>query len=103
MSLPSAASFGQPASTDVVVLDGSPLSIRDVARVARASISAPIRLTLAPAAREAVIRSRAVVNTALQSGKAVYGLNTGFGSLSRVRIPHARACELQRNIIRSHA
>jgi len=33
----------------------------------------------------------------------VYGLNTGFGSLSRVRIPHERACELQRNIIRSHA
>ena len=87
----------------MVVLDGSPLSIRDVARIARAPISAPVRLTLAPVAREAVIRSRAVVNTALQSGKAVYGLNTGFGSLSRVRIPHERACELQRNIIRSHA
>ena len=86
-----------------VILDGSPLSIADVARVARATITQPVRVEIAPAARERVAASRAVVERALGSGKAVYGLNTGFGSLSRVRIEHARACELQRNIIRSHA
>ena len=102
-TVPSHPASVHTATRDTVVLDGSPLSIRDVARVARATLGAPVRLALAPSAREAVVRSRAVVTTALQSGKAVYGLNTGFGSLSRVRIPHERACELQRNIIRSHA
>jgi len=86
-----------------VVLDGTPLSIEDVARIARATLSSPVPLVLAPAARDEVARCRTVVRTALESGDAIYGLNTGFGSLSRVRIPHERACELQRNIIRSHA
>ncbi len=86
-----------------VVLDGSPLSIADLARVARATLTRPVRVEIAPAAMARVAASRAVVQRALESGKAVYGLNTGFGSLSRVRIDHSRACELQRNIIRSHA
>ena len=86
-----------------VILDGSPLSIDDIARVARATLTAPVRVELAPEARARVAASRAVVERALASGKAVYGLNTGFGSLSHVRIEHARAVELQRNIIRSHA
>ena len=86
-----------------VVLDGSPLSPSDVARVARASLIAPVRVELSSDALSRVAASRAVVERALESGKAVYGLNTGFGSLSHVRIEHSRACELQRNIIRSHA
>ena len=86
-----------------IVLDGSPLSIVDLVRVARATPASPVRLELAPAARERVERARRVVDEAVRGGRAVYGLNTGFGSLSRVRIEHDRACELQRNIIRSHA
>ena len=86
-----------------LLLDGSPLSIAEVARVARASLRVPAPVALAPAARERLLASRRTVDAALASGKAVYGLNTGFGSLSRVRIEHDRACELQRNIIRSHA
>jgi histidine ammonia-lyase len=91
------------APTAPVILDGSPLSIDDVARVARATLAAPVRIELAPSARTRVAAARAVVERALSTGDAIYGLNTGFGSLSRVRIEHARACELQTNIIRSHA
>jgi hypothetical protein len=54
-------------------------------------------------ARERVAASRAVVTAALAGDRAVYGLNTGFGSLSRVRIDRDRARDLQKNIIRSHA
>ncbi|MFZ9915122.1 MAG: aromatic amino acid lyase, partial [Phycisphaerales bacterium] len=95
----------QPASTSAspVVLDGRALTIADVARVARATRRAPVPVTIAPAALERIRASRAVVEQALAGGKAVYGLNTGFGSLSRVRVEHSRACDLQRNIIRSHA
>ena len=90
-------------SASPIVLDGSPLSAADVARVARSSLTAPVRVELSDKARAAVAASRAVVTRALGSGSAVYGLNTGFGSLSHVRIEHSRAVELQRNIIRSHA
>ena len=86
-----------------VVLDGSPLSVQDLARIARATLAAPVRVELAPAARERVAAARAVVEKALTGDRAVYGLNTGFGSLSRVRIDRGRARDLQRNIIRSHA
>ena len=47
--------------------------------------------------------AREVVDRALASGLAVYGLNTGFGSLSRVRIDAGAVAELQRNLVRSHA
>jgi histidine ammonia-lyase len=33
---------------------------------------------------------------------AIYGVNTGFGKLARVRIDPDRVAELQRNIVRSH-
>ena len=91
-----------PASP-AVILDGSPLSAADVARVARATLLLPVKVELGAKARESIAASRAVVTRALGSGEAIYGLNTGFGSLSHVRIEHARAVELQRNIIRSHA
>ena len=86
-----------------LVLDGSPLAAADVARVARATLATPVKVELAPKARDAVAASRAVVTRALAAGDAVYGLNTRFGSLSHVRIDHSRAIELQRNIIRSPA
>jgi histidine ammonia-lyase len=35
--------------------------------------------------------------------RAVYGVNTGFGSLARVRIPQEKIEALSRNLIRSHA
>ncbi len=88
---------------DTVTLDGTPLTIADVTRVARATPLNPVRVTVHASALAAVAAARAVVETTLASGCVVYGLNTGFGSLSRVQIDHSRACELQRNIIRSHA
>lgn len=101
--------MAQPAVSAVspavptVLLDGTPLAIEDVVRVARATVGAPVRLALAPEARARVAAARGAVDAALASGRAVYGLNTGFGSLAQVRIDHDRAKELQRNIIRSHA
>ncbi|HEY7416524.1 MAG TPA: histidine ammonia-lyase, partial [Ktedonobacteraceae bacterium] len=36
-------------------------------------------------------------------GEKVYGVTTGFGHLSKVRIPQEQLADLQRNILRSHA
>jgi histidine ammonia-lyase len=39
----------------------------------------------------------------LESGRTVYGVNTGFGLLAQTRIPDDRLLELQRNLILSHS
>lgn len=82
-----------------LVLDGAPLSIADVDDVARRH--RPV--ALAEGARNAIARSRRVVESHLADGQAHYGINTGFGSLSRTRISPNDLATLQRNLVRSHA
>ncbi len=60
-------------------------------------------VVLQAAARERMQRTRAVVDRAVASGAAVYGLNTGFGKLSEIAIPLSDLANLQRNLVRSHA
>jgi histidine ammonia-lyase len=47
--------------------------------------------------------SRRVVEGIVARGDTVYGVNTGFGQLARVRIGDADLDALQRNLVRSHA
>ena len=82
-----------------VVLDGRSLTVREVVAVARDD--EPV--TLAEAARERVCESRERVESVLDAGDPVYGVNTGFGELVDRRIPRDRVSELQTNLIRSHA
>src|SRR5688500_581031 len=82
------------------VLDGQSLSITDVVRVAR---SPSVQVVLQPAARRALIESRARVERAIASNQTIYGINTGFGKLANVRIPPGQLDQLQTNLIRSHA
>ena len=82
-----------------ITLDGHSLSIADVVAVARDH--APVALDAK--ALKIVAASRRVVEAAVSSGQAVYGVNTGFGKLAHVRIPPEQARQLQLNLIRSHA
>lgn len=82
-----------------VVLDGGPLTIPDVAAVARGAAT----VVLDDAARTRLVGARAALERHLDDGLAHYGVNTGFGSLSRTRIPGAQLRDLQRNLVRSHA
>ena len=82
-----------------VRLTGDPLTPEQVERVARAGATA----RLAPAARDAVQRSRNALGRAMQDGQPHYGCNTGFGAFARTRIPDEQLSELQHNLIRSHA
>lgn len=88
-----------PHAPRTVVLDGSPLDPSDVADVARRGL----QVSLAPEAIRAMSASRRVVESHLSDGQAHYGINTGFGALSRVRIDGADLEALQRNLVRSHA
>ena len=51
----------------------------------------------------AVELSRGIVEEALASDEAFYGINTGFGYLKNVRIENAQLSELQHNLLLSHA
>jgi histidine ammonia-lyase len=71
------------ASSTPIMVSGDGLTVDDVVAVARGRR----RVELDPAALARVREARAVVERVLASGEAVYGLNTGLGSLSRHRIP----------------
>lgn len=58
---------------------------------------------LDPAARPAVARSAEAVAAIVARGEPVYGINTGFGKLSTVRVADADLAALQRNLVLSHA
>ena len=47
--------------------------------------------------------SRKVINDIVTRDAVVYGVNTGFGKLADVRIPHEEIGALQLNLVRSHA
>lgn len=83
-----------------VAIDGRSLALEDVAAVAAGGILRPL---LDDGARERMRQTRAAVAAILEGDEAVYGINTGFGKLSDVRVSHERLRELQLNLVRSHA
>ncbi|HSP06320.1 MAG TPA: histidine ammonia-lyase [Acidobacteriota bacterium] len=82
-----------------IVIDGTRLTIPDVAAVAHENSN----VTVAPEAVERMNRSRKVIESILESNLTVYGVNTGFGKLSEIRILPNQLNELQLNLVRSHA
>ena len=80
-------------------LGQKPLTLEEVREVALHGR----RVELAPAARKRIAKSRAYLMGEVKSGKTLYGVNTGFGLMSNVRIPPAETETLQYNLLRSHA
>jgi len=74
-------------------------SLEELEAVARGAPPAP----LDGGDHERIAAARAVVEAAIESDAAVYGVTTGFGRLENVRIVPADAAELQVNLLRSHA
>jgi histidine ammonia-lyase len=74
-------------------------TLEELERVARGGAPAP----LTDADRARVAAARAVIDDALASGEAVYGVTTGIGNLASVRIGADDAVALQLNLVRSHA
>jgi histidine ammonia-lyase len=54
-------------------------------------------------AREKIRNCRKVLEEIIDKGDVVYGINTGFGALSNIRISNENLKKLQLNLIRSHA
>jgi len=54
-------------------------------------------------ARPRILASRKAIEQIVERDAVVYGVNTGFGKLSDVRIPQGELRQLQLNLVRSHA
>lgn len=80
-------------------LNGQRLALTDIAAVAFGNATVEI----SAAARSRIQDSRKVIDEIIKRDTVVYGVNTGFGKLADVRIPHEQLRELQLNLVRSHA
>jgi histidine ammonia-lyase len=81
-----------------VTITGHGLSLSEVIRVARDGEA----VALDPAARDAMARSRAVVEEVLAAGTPAYGLTTAVGVLKRVPLAGPEANAYARRMIRHH-
>lgn len=82
-----------------VTLTGEPISIEEFVAVARYDA----KVVFSPKYEECVRSGQQRLQRVLDSGKAVYGVNTGFGDNVRYRISDDKLSLLQQNILRSHA
>ena len=80
-------------------LNGQTLTLAEIATVALGD--APVKIS--PSARPRVLASRKVIEDIVARDAVVYGVSTGFGKLSDVRIRHSDLRQLQLNLVRSHA
>lgn len=91
---------GRAVAQTIVIGGGRGLlTLADVVAVARAG--AQVRLASAAVAR--VRTARAFVDRVGAQEQTIYGVTTGFGHLSSVKIPSDQLADLQRNLLRSHA
>jgi len=82
-----------------IQIDGEHLTLEDLYRIVFEGAQAE----LAPAARERMNASRAVIDRLTETESTVYGVNTGFGKMASTRILHDEIRHLQLNLVRSHA
>jgi histidine ammonia-lyase len=69
-----------------------------------AIIASGKKITLSEEAKKSITHCREYLDKKMASNKeAIYGINTGFGSLCNVVIPAADLEKLQRNLVMSHA
>ena len=68
----------------------------------KAIYDAPAKLSLSGGARAAIARSHMTVAGIVDSGAAVYGINTGFGKMADTLIPPDELATLQSNLVLSH-
>src|SRR2546425_2155313 len=80
-------------------LKGEQISLVQLAAVAVGGEAVHI----SPLARSRIVASRKLIEQIVARDAVVYGVNTGFGKLSDVRIPHGELRQLQLNLVRSHA
>src|SRR5437667_435683 len=80
-------------------LSGDQISLRQIAAIAFGD--EPVQISAV--ARPRILASHKVIENIIACDELAYGVTTGFGKLSDVRIPRDALVELQLNLVRSHA
>jgi histidine ammonia-lyase len=87
------------ADTEILAVGHTPVVLGDLRQFVRGDL----QVALDPRAVAGIDRAYGVIRQALDSGKPVYGINTGFGALARTHIGDHDLAELQRRLVLSHA
>ncbi len=80
-------------------LNGEQISLVQLAAVALGAEA----VRISSLARPRILASRKLIEQIVARNGVFYGVNTGFGKLSEVRIPQSELRQLQLNLVRSHA
>jgi histidine ammonia-lyase len=83
----------------IVTLDGTSLTIEDVVNVSRHNW----KVEISQSSLEKIQENFQKKNEMIEKGCIIYGVNTGFGSLSKNVISSEQCSLLSRNILKSHA
>ena len=82
-----------------ILIDGCSLTLEQAMSLASGQSTASLSIE----SREKMCESRAAVEDIVRSGDTVYGINTGFGAMSSVRIQDDEIEALQANLVRSQS
>jgi histidine ammonia-lyase len=82
-----------------LILDGNSLTIEDVYH----GSMIPSRVSFSPKSISGMKASRSIIEGWIDKGETVYGVTTGFGEFSNVRIDRKDLEQLQENLIVSHS
>tara|TARA_B110001454_G_scaffold219202_1_gene252060 strand:- start:160302 stop:161831 length:1530 start_codon:yes stop_codon:yes gene_type:complete len=83
-----------------MIIDGQSITVENLFQ---AATNFNAKFELDPRARKKMDASREYIEGKLAKGEVMYGVNTGFGAFSSVRISDAEIETLQKNLIRSHS
>jgi histidine ammonia-lyase len=86
----------------MIKIEGTGLSLDDFRDV----VDEGVHCELSETARQKVVEAHRLIDRVAsqdEGHRAVYGVNTGFGELSKVRIPAEQTRLLQERLVRSHA
>lgn len=83
----------------MIKIDGTNLTFKKLKDVVQSGLP----VSLAPSAESKMNQSLRFLEKKLKKDETIYGVNTGFGSLSDVRILSSEMKNLQLNLIRSHS
>ncbi len=82
-----------------LTLDGNSLTVEDV----YAAATTPAVISFSPASKKRMRASREIVERWIDGGDTVYGITTGFGEFSNIKIDKEKLEKLQENLIVSHS
>ena len=84
-----------------ILLTGESVTIENTREVAFGT--GIVQVEMSADSIKKMLESRDYIDGRIKSGETMYGVNTGFGAFSSVRISDSEIEDLQRNLIRSHS